>query len=50
MIIVVTGAAGSIGANLITVLSERGETDILAVDNIASSESFATCPIASGAG
>jgi len=43
MIIVVMGAAG-FGANLVKVLNERGETDILAVDNIACSEKFRNLP------
>ncbi len=37
---VVTGAAGFIGANLIKGLNERGERDILAVDNLTRSEKF----------
>jgi len=40
MKIFVTGAAGFIGANLLRGLNERGETDILAVDNLARSEKF----------
>jgi ADP-L-glycero-D-manno-heptose 6-epimerase len=40
MKIIVTGAAGFIGANLLRALNERGETDILAVDNLAHSEKF----------
>ncbi len=32
--IIVTGAAGFIGANILRALNERGETDILAVDNL----------------
>jgi ADP-L-glycero-D-manno-heptose 6-epimerase len=40
MKIIVTGAAGFIGANLLRALNERGETDILAVDNLARSEKF----------
>lgn len=43
MIIVVMGAAGFIGANLVKVLNERGETDILAVDNTRS-ENFRNLP------
>ncbi|HYC35199.1 MAG TPA: ADP-glyceromanno-heptose 6-epimerase [Usitatibacter sp.] len=35
MSIVVTGAAGFIGANLVKALNERGERDIVAVDNLA---------------
>ena len=38
--IVVTGAAGFIGANLVHSLNERGATDILAVDNLTRSEKF----------
>ena len=35
MAIIVTGAAGFIGANLVKALNERGERDIVAVDNLA---------------
>jgi ADP-L-glycero-D-manno-heptose 6-epimerase len=41
MYIVVTGAAGFIGANLVRALNERGETRILAVDNLARADKFA---------
>src|ERR1700692_2899418 len=34
MSIVVTGAAGFIGSNLIKALNQRGEDDIIAVDNL----------------
>jgi ADP-L-glycero-D-manno-heptose 6-epimerase len=34
MYIVVTGAAGFIGSNIVKTLNARGETDILAVDNL----------------
>ncbi len=34
MYYVVTGAAGFIGSNLVKALNERGETDIIAVDNL----------------
>lgn len=47
--IVVTGAAGFIGANLVKGLNERGATNILAVDNLTRSEKFANlvdCEIA----
>jgi len=40
MKIIVTGAAGFIGANLLRALNERGETHILAVDNLTRSEKF----------
>lgn len=40
MKIVVTGAAGFIGANLLRALNERGETDILAVDNLTHADKF----------
>jgi len=40
MKIIVTGAAGFIGANILRALNERGETDILAVDNLTRSEKF----------
>jgi ADP-L-glycero-D-manno-heptose 6-epimerase len=47
--IVVTGAAGFIGANLVKGLNRRGETRILAVDNLARADKFANlvdCEIA----
>ncbi|HLX52404.1 MAG TPA: NAD-dependent epimerase/dehydratase family protein, partial [Aquella sp.] len=34
MIIVVTGAFGFIGSNIVKALNERGYTDIIAVDNL----------------
>jgi ADP-L-glycero-D-manno-heptose 6-epimerase len=37
---VVTGAAGFIGANLVKALNARGETEILAVDNLARADKF----------
>lgn len=40
MYTVVTGAAGFIGANLVKALNERGETDIIAVDNLKSGDKF----------
>jgi len=40
MSIVVTGAAGFIGSNLVKALNERGETDIIAVDNLAQADKF----------
>ena len=40
MKIIVTGAAGFIGANLLRALNERGESDILAVDNLARADKF----------
>ncbi len=40
MRIIVTGAAGFIGANLLRALNARGENDILAVDNLTRSEKF----------
>ena len=49
MSIVVTGAAGFIGANLVRALNRRGETDIVAVDNLARADKFvnlADCEIA----
>src|SRR5664279_307458 len=36
MYYVVTGAAGFIGSNLVKALNERGETNIIAVDNLKS--------------
>ena len=41
MYTVVTGAAGFIGANLVRALNERGETAIIAVDNLARADKFA---------
>jgi ADP-L-glycero-D-manno-heptose 6-epimerase len=38
--IVVTGAAGFIGSNLVKALNERGETNILAVDNLTRADKF----------
>ena len=49
MYVVVTGAAGFIGSNLVKGLNARGETDILAVDNLAEGDKFrnlADCDIA----
>lgn len=40
MKIVVTGAAGFVGANLVKALNTRGETDIIAVDNLARADKF----------
>jgi ADP-L-glycero-D-manno-heptose 6-epimerase len=47
--IVVTGAAGFIGSNLVRALNARGETDIIAVDNLKDADKFrnlADCDIA----
>jgi bifunctional ADP-heptose synthase (sugar kinase/adenylyltransferase) len=47
--IVVTGAAGFIGSNLVKALNAAGEADIVAVDNSQKSEKFANivdCQIA----
>jgi len=41
MLIVVTGAAGFVGANLVRALNERGQRRILAVDNLARAEKVA---------
>ncbi|MEP7061672.1 MAG: ADP-glyceromanno-heptose 6-epimerase [Betaproteobacteria bacterium] len=49
MYIVVTGAAGFIGANLVKALNARGERQILAVDNLANVDkvaNLADCDIA----
>jgi ADP-L-glycero-D-manno-heptose 6-epimerase len=49
MYYVVTGAAGFIGSNLVRALNERGETDIIAVDNLTRADKFrnlADCEIA----
>ena len=40
MTIIVTGAAGLIGSNLIHALNARGERDIIAVDNLQRAEKF----------
>ena len=40
MTIVVTGAAGMIGSNLVRALNDRGETDIIAVDNLTRGDKF----------
>jgi len=40
MYIVVTGAAGFIGANLVKRLNDRGVTDIVAVDNLKRADKF----------
>ncbi|HEU5478463.1 MAG TPA: NAD-dependent epimerase/dehydratase family protein, partial [Candidatus Tumulicola sp.] len=49
MYIVVTGAAGFIGSNLVKALNAEGETDIIAVDDLTDSTKFANlvdCDIA----
>ena len=40
MYTVVTGAAGFIGANIVKALNERGETNIIAVDNLTKADKF----------
>jgi ADP-L-glycero-D-manno-heptose 6-epimerase len=40
MKIVVTGAAGFIGANLVKALNDKSETDIIAVDNLTRADKF----------
>ena len=40
MVYVVTGAAGFVGSNLVRALNQRGERNILAVDNLERSEKF----------
>ncbi len=40
MYYIVTGAAGFIGSNLVKALNERGEKNIIAVDNLKSAEKF----------
>jgi len=47
--IIVTGAAGFVGSNLVKALNQRGEGDIIAVDNLARGDKFrnlADCSIA----
>ena len=49
MYVVVTGAAGFIGSNLVRALNARGETDVIAVDNLTRGDKFrnlADCRIA----
>jgi ADP-L-glycero-D-manno-heptose 6-epimerase len=49
MVFVVTGAAGFIGSNLVRSLNARGETQIIAVDDLAHGEKFrnlASCELA----
>jgi ADP-L-glycero-D-manno-heptose 6-epimerase len=49
MYYIVTGAAGFIGSNLVKALNERGETNIIAVDNLKQADKFrnlADCEIA----
>src|SRR3954465_12043719 len=41
MYIVVTGAAGFIGSNIAKALSDRGEWDVLAVDDLKQGDKFA---------
>jgi ADP-L-glycero-D-manno-heptose 6-epimerase len=41
MALIVTGAAGFIGSNLVQALNARGERDIIAVDNLARAEKVA---------
>ena len=41
MTLVVTGAAGFIGSNLVKALNARGERDIIAVDNLARADKVA---------
>ena len=49
MYIVITGAAGFIGSNLVRALNARGERDIIAVDNLQHADKFrnlADCDVA----
>ena len=40
MVYIVTGAAGFIGSNLVKALNARGESDIIAVDNLKNADKF----------
>lgn len=40
MTIIVTGAAGFIGSNLVQALNQRNETDIIAVDDLTDGDKF----------
>ena len=40
MTVIITGAAGFIGSNLVKALNERGETNIIAVDNLTRADKF----------
>lgn len=40
MYYIVTGAAGFIGSNIVKALNERGETNIIAVDNLTKADKF----------
>lgn len=40
MYYIITGAAGFIGSNLVKVLNERGENNIIAVDNLKNADKF----------
>jgi ADP-L-glycero-D-manno-heptose 6-epimerase len=40
MLYIITGAAGFIGSNLVKALNERGETNIIAVDNLKNADKF----------
>lgn len=40
MTIIVTGAAGFIGSNIVKALNQRGRTDIIAVDNMKKADKF----------
>ena len=46
MTIIVTGAAGFIGSNIVKALNQRGITDIVAVDNLTRGENSKTLPSA----
>ncbi|WP_224015410.1 NAD-dependent epimerase/dehydratase family protein, partial [Paraburkholderia tropica] len=40
MTLIVTGAAGFIGSNIVKALNERGEDRIIAVDNLTRADKF----------
>lgn len=45
MTIIVTGAVGFIGSNIVKALNQRGITDIVAVDNLTKGENSKPCRV-----